>query len=144
MRIVGTALVVVLVIGLGGAAFLGYEFYGAYQAMRGPASAPPIPTTRVDGREVVVFTTITSDKLPAAIKEVEGKVATSVTGRQAFTLDLSSTDIMALISSRAGDSARAVPVTNANLVVRPDGIGLTADIRGTVPVPVAGTLTPSL
>jgi lysophospholipase L1-like esterase len=51
---------------------------------------------------------------------------------------------MALISARAGDSARAFPVTNANLVVRPEGIGLTADLRGTgtVPIPVAGTLTP--
>src|SRR5260370_40710789 len=106
MRIVGTRLVVVLVIVLAGAAFLGYEFYGAYQAIRDPASAPPIPTTRVDGREVVVFTTITSDKLPAAIKEVEGKVAASVTGRQAFTLDLTSTDFMTLISLPTGASAR--------------------------------------
>ena len=54
-----------------------------------------------DGRDVVVFTTITSDKLPGAIKDVEGKVDKNVSGRQAFTLDLSGTDLMALISARA-------------------------------------------
>ena len=122
----------------------GYEFYGAIQALRNPASAPPIPTTRIDGRDVVVFTTITSDKLPAAIKDAEGKVDQNVSGRQAFTLDLSGTDIMALISARAGSSGQSVPITNANLVIRPDGIDLTADLRGTQPVPVSGTLTPSV
>ena len=113
-----------------GAAFIGYEFYGAIQAMRNPASAPPIPTTRVDGQDVVVFTTISSDKLPAAIKDAEGKVDKNVSGRQAFTLDLSGTDLLALISSRAGASAKVVPITNANLAIHPNGIGLTADLRG--------------
>ena len=81
MKIIGTLLVLILVVIVAGAAVLGYEFYGTYQALRNPAAAPPIPTTRVDGRDVVVFTTITSDKLPAAIKGVEGKVDTSVSGR---------------------------------------------------------------
>jgi len=144
MRIIGTALVVILVIVVAATAFLGYELYGAYQAMRNPASAPPLPTTRIDGREVVVFTTITSDKLPTAIKDAQNKVDKNVNGRQAFTLDLSGTDLMALISAEAGDSAKALPVTNADLAVRVEGIRLTADLRGTVPVPVAGTLTPTV
>src|SRR5450755_2616559 len=113
MRIIGTALVVILLIVVAGGAFLGYEFYGAMQAMRNPASAPPIPTTRIGGQDVVVFTTITPDRLPTAIKDAEGKVDENVSGRQAFILDLSGTDLMALISARAGDSARAFPVTNA-------------------------------
>ena len=144
MRLVGTALIVILVLLVAAVAYVGYEFYGAYQAMRNPASAPPIPTTRVDGREVLVFTTISTDKLPSAIKDAEGKVDQNVSGRQAFTLDLSGTDLMALISSRAGASGQTIPVTNANLVIRPDGIALTADLRGTTPVPVAGTVTPSV
>src|SRR5438445_4985857 len=105
MKIIGPALVVILVVVVAATAFLGYQFYGAYQAMRNPASAPPMQTTRIEGREVVVFTTITSDKLPAAIKDAQGKVDKNVSGRQAFTLDLSGTDLMALISAEAGDSA---------------------------------------
>src|SRR5258708_18755523 len=144
MRIIGTALIVILVIVVAATAYRGSELYGAFQAMRNPASAPPLPTTRIDGREVVVFTTITSDKLPAATKDAQNKVDKNVSGRQAFTLDLSGTDLMALISAEAGDSARALPVTNADLAVRVEGIRLTADLRGTVPVPVAGTLTPTV
>jgi lysophospholipase L1-like esterase len=144
MRIIGTGLVLILVVVIAGAAFLGYELNGAYQAIRDPASAPPVPTTRVEGRDVVVFTTISSDKLPAAIKDAQGKVDQNVGSRQAFTLELSGTDLMALISARAGDSARALPIAHANLAVHPEAIGLTADLRGTVPVPVAGTLTPSV
>jgi hypothetical protein len=141
-----TGFIVIFVVVIAGAAFLGYEFYGAYQAIRDPALAPPLPTTKVDGRDVdvVVFTTITSEKLPAAINDAQGKVDQNVGGRQAFTLNLSDTDLMALISARAGDSARALPVGNANLAVHPEGIGLTADLRGAVLVPVAGTLTPSV
>jgi hypothetical protein len=83
MRIIGCLLVVILLVVVAGAAFVGYEFYGAIQAMRNPASAPPIPTTRVDGQDVVVFTTISPDKLPTAIKDAEGKVDKNVSGRQA-------------------------------------------------------------
>src|SRR5579859_50964 len=146
MRSIATALVIVLLVIVAGAAFLGYELYGAIQAMRNPASAPPNPTTRIDGQDVVVFTTITADRLPAAIKDANGKVDTQVSGRQAFTLDLSGTDILALVSTRAGDAARVLPITNANLVVRPAGLDLTADLRGssTVPVPIAGRLVPSV
>lgn len=146
MRLIATALVIILLLVVAGAAFLGYEFYGAIQAMRNPSSAPPNPTTRINGQEVVVFTAITADKLPAAIKDAEGKVDQNVSGRQAFTLDLSGTDILALISARAGDSARALPVSNANLAIHPQGIDMTAELRGssTVPVPVAGTLVPSV
>src|SRR6266851_2654708 len=135
MRIIATALVIVLLAVVAGAVFLGYEFYGAIQAMQNPAAAPPNPTTRIEGREVVVFTTITTEKLPAAIKDAEGKVDQNVSGRQAFTLDLSGTDILALASARAGDTARVLPISNANLVVHPAGIDLTADLRGKSTVP---------
>jgi hypothetical protein len=67
-------------------AFLGYEFFGALQVVRNPAAAPPVPTTQVNGKEVVVFTSIAADKLPTPIKEAEGKLDQNVSGRSAFSL----------------------------------------------------------
>jgi lysophospholipase L1-like esterase len=93
---------------------------------------------------VVVFTTIAADKLPAAIGEVEGKLSQNVVGHQAFTLELTGTDLMALITDRAGEVAKAVPLTNANVTIGASTMALTADMRGTSPVPVAGTLTPAI
>ncbi|MBI4491944.1 MAG: SGNH/GDSL hydrolase family protein [Chloroflexi bacterium] len=143
-RIVVFALSLIVLAVVGGAVFLGYNFYVAYRALQNPGAAPSAPTVRVDGREVAVLTAISPEKLPEAIKEAEAKLNTEVAGKQAFALELTGTDLMALLSAQAGERASTLPLRNIRLEIGAQKIGFSADVQGSVPVPVAGALTPSV
>jgi lysophospholipase L1-like esterase len=130
MRFVFLTFKLVFVAVLAIALFVGVQVYFAYQAMTSP-SAVAAPLTRIDAAQ-----------LPGAISDAQRKLDTQVANKQAFSLELSGTDLMALLTAQAGD--RPLPVTNASIDIATGGIAFTADVRGAVPVPVSGNLTPSL
>ena len=141
MRLVVVVLVLIVILAIGAAGLVGYELY---QVAANPTAAPPLPTVAVNGRQVVDFSSIPPEQLAGAVRSAQDKLDQNVKDKQAFALDLTGSDIVALVVAQAGEGARSVPVSDVNLDIRNGVIALTANLRGTVPVPVAGTLTPGL